>query len=101
MRILFGLMLAASVSMPALAGCPPLLDHTFPSLTDQATPLCQFEGKVLLVVNTGERPHWNFHKYLIDRSGEKVLSFGSDVTPGDGRLVGEIERMLAAAERQP
>jgi hypothetical protein len=38
---------------------------------------------------------------LIDRSGEKVLSFGSGVTPGDRRLVGEIERMLAAAERKP
>src|SRR4030081_1738482 len=52
MRILFGLLLALSVSAPALAACPPLLNHTFPSLTDQATPLCQFEGKVLLVVNT-------------------------------------------------
>jgi glutathione peroxidase len=183
MRILLGLLLALSISAPALAACPPLLNHTFASLTDQPTPLCQFEGKVLLVVNTasqcgytpqyegletlyrryrgkglvvlgfpandfggqepggnseiakfcevnygvsfpmfaksgvsagnanplyatlaaktGERPRWNFHKYLIDRSGEKVLSFGSGVTPGDRKLVGEIERMLAAAERKP
>jgi glutathione peroxidase len=184
MRALPGFLLfAAVVSAPALAVCPPLLNHTFPSLTDKATPLCQFEGKVLLVVNTasqcgytpqyeglealyrryrekglvvlgfpandfggqepggnrdiakfcevnygvsfpmfaksgvsagnanplyatlavktGERPQWNFHKYLIDRSGEKVLSFGSGVTPGDRKLVGEIERMLAAAERKP
>jgi len=28
------------------------LAYTFPSLTDQPTPLCQFEGKVVLVVNT-------------------------------------------------
>jgi glutathione peroxidase len=54
-----------------------------------------------LAVKTGERPHWNFHKYLIDRSGEKVLSFGSRVTPNDRSLVSEIERMLAAAERKP
>ncbi len=183
MRILLGLLLAASISPPALAACPLLLNHTLPSLTDQATPLCQFEGKVLLVVNTasqcgytpqyeglealyrryrekglvvlgfpandfggqepggnrdiakfceanygvsfpmfaksgvsagnanplyatlavktGERPQWNFHKYLIDRSGEKVLSFGSGVTPGDRKLVGEIERMLAVSERKP
>jgi len=50
---------------------------------------------------TGERPHWNFHKYLIDRSGDKVLSFGSAVEPDDRKLVGEIERMLAASERKP
>src|SRR6266705_6526396 len=177
MRFLFGL-LAALIPMSALGTCPPLIDHTFPSLTDQPTPLCRFQGKVLLVVNTasqcgytpqyegletlyrryrdkglvvlgfpandfgaqepgsnreiakfceanygvsfpmfaksgvaagnanpfyktlaaktGEWPQWNFHKYLIDRSGEKVLSFGSAVEPGDRRLVGEIERMLAA-----
>src|SRR5438876_10252340 len=55
MRILLGLLLAASISAPALAACPPLLDHTLPSLTDQATPLCQFEGKVLLIVNTASQ----------------------------------------------
>ena len=175
------LLLAVLASAPAFAACPPLIAHTFPSLTDQETPLCRFEGKVLLVVNTasqcgytpqyeglealyrryrakglvvlgfpandfggqepggnrdiakfcevnygvsfpmfaksgvlegnanpfyktlaaktGERPQWNFHKYLIDRSGEKVLSFGSAVEPGDRRLVGEIERMLAAPAR--
>ena len=166
---------------PAMAACPALLDYSFPSLTDQPTPLCRFEGKVLLVVNTasecgytpqyeglealyrryrdrglvvlgfpandfggqepgsnreiakfcevnygvsfpmfaksgvtesdanpfyatlakktGERPHWNFHKYLIDRTGETVLSFGSAVEPGDRKLVAEIERMLAASAR--
>ena len=55
MRILLGLLLAASIPAPALAACPPVLNHTLPSLTDQATPLCQFEGKVLLVVNTASQ----------------------------------------------
>jgi glutathione peroxidase len=162
------------------AGCPALLDHRFASLTDQPTSICQFQGKVLLVVNTasecgytpqyeglealfkkyqakglvvlgfpandfgqqepgsntdiarfcqvnygvtfpmfsksgvsarnanpfyamlaeksGKRPQWNFHKYLIDRSGEQVLSFESGVAPSDPRLVTAIERMLAAAK---
>ena len=179
MRFLSGvLLLLALGTAPALAACPGLLNHSFPSLTDQAAPLCRLQGKVLLVVNTasqcgytpqyeglealyrryrgkglvvlgfpandfggqepgsnreiagfcqvnygvsfpmfaktgvsagnanpfyamlavktGERPRWNFHKYLIDRSGEKVLSFESAVTPGDRKLVGEIERLLAA-----
>src|SRR5262245_680997 len=181
MRPLFGLLLSAVACSPAAAACPALLGYTFPTLTDQPTPLCRFEGKVLLVVNTasecgytpqyqglealyrryrdkglvvlgfpandfgaqepgnnreiakfcevnygvsfpmfaksgvsasnanpfyaslanrtGERPRWNFHKYLIDRSGETVLSFGSAVEPEDRKLVGEIERMLAASGR--
>jgi glutathione peroxidase len=178
MRSLLALLLALACA-PVSAACPALLGYTFPSLTDQPVPLCRFEGKVLLVVNTasqcgytpqyeglealyrryrdkglvvlgfpandfgaqepgsngeiakfcevnygvsfqmfaksgvsadnanpfyaslarktGERPHWNFHKYLIDRSGDTVLSFGSAVEPGDRKLVGEIERMLGSA----
>jgi glutathione peroxidase len=43
----------------------------------------------------GGAPRWNFHKYLIDRSGNRVLGFDSDTTPGDSRLLREIERLLA------
>ena len=181
MRSLFAFLLGALACAPSMAACPALLGYSFPDLTDRPTPLCQFEGKVLLVVNTasecgytpqyqglealyrryrdkglvvlgfpandfggqepgsnreiakfcevnygvsfpmfvksgvsegdanpfyeslakktGERPRWNFHKYLIDRSGETVLSFGSAVEPADRKLVTEIERMLAASER--
>jgi glutathione peroxidase len=183
MRSLFALVFGLLAAGPSAAACPALLGYSFPSLTDQPTALCQFEGKVLLVVNTasecgytpqyqglealyrryrdkglvvlgfpandfggqepgsngeiakfcelnygvsfpmfaksgvsasdanpfyaslaqktGERPHWNFHKYLIDRSGETVLSFGSAVEPGDRKLRDEIERMLAASPRGP
>ncbi len=45
---------------------------------------------------SGSSPAWNFHKYLIDRRGEKVLAFGSGVTPSDAALAAEIERLLAA-----
>jgi glutathione peroxidase len=56
----------------------------------QANPL--FDD---LAQRTGARPKWNFHKYLIDRRGEVVKSFGSSVEP-DGKLViAEIERLLA------
>ena len=37
----------------APASCSPLLSHTFPRLQDEAPQnLCQYQGKVLLVVNT-------------------------------------------------
>lgn len=45
---------------------------------------------------TGDRPRWNFHKYLIDSSGERVLSFGSGVQPNDARLVQALKKMLDA-----
>ena len=47
---------AQSTAPPAQAAaavCPPLLQHTFGRLQDdKPQPLCQYTGKVLLVVNT-------------------------------------------------
>jgi len=44
---------------------------------------------------TGDRPQWNFHKYLIDRSGRKVTSFSSQVEPNSPELTATINRLLA------
>lgn len=43
---------------------------------------------------TGERPRWNFHKYLIDRSGTRALSFASQVDPQSKEMVQAIESLL-------
>ncbi len=45
---------------------------------------------------TNKRPEWNFHKYLLDRSGKPVQSFASVVSPTDRRFVMEIERLLSS-----
>ena len=45
---------------------------------------------------SGAAPRWNFHKYLVDRSGRQVMSFDTKVAPGDPKLVGAIERLLEA-----
>ncbi len=45
---------------------------------------------------SGERPRWNFHKYLIDRSGMRVQSFASQVDPESKEMVQAIEAMLRA-----
>jgi glutathione peroxidase len=52
-----------------------------------------------LAAKTGQKPQWNFHKYLIDRTGTHVASFGSSVEPGHRDLVSRIERLLA--EKSP
>ena len=54
---------------------------------NEATPLYRE-----LAAATGEQPGWNFHKYLIDRSGKVVASFGSRTKPEDPKLVAEIAR---------
>jgi glutathione peroxidase len=49
-----------------------------------------------LASTTGQPPKWNFHKYLIDRSGRVVKSFPSKVEPLDAALTREIEAALGA-----
>jgi glutathione peroxidase len=49
-----------------------------------------------LVRATGDAPKWNFHKYLVDRSGKAVASYVSDVEPDSGELVSRIESLLAS-----
>jgi glutathione peroxidase len=57
---------------------------------DEATPLYRD-----LAAATGEAPGWNFHKYLLDRSGRVVASFPSKVKPDDPKLLEAIEALLA------
>ena len=167
-------------SLQAGAACPALLNKSLPSLDERPRSLCEFQDKVLLIVNTasqcgytpqyeglealyrkyrdqgfvvlgfpsndfggqepgsnkeiasfcvnqyavdfpmfakssvrgaqanalfaelarttGSAPRWNFHKYLVDRSGKEVRSFDTRVAPEDPRLVGAINDLL---RRQP
>lgn len=47
-----------------------------------------------LAARTGQAPQWNFHKYLIDRSGQTVRSFASTTEPDDPAFVRELEKMI-------
>lgn len=49
-----------------------------------------------LAAKTGKPPRWNFHKYLLDRSGQPVAVFESAVEPEDPRLTGQIDKLLVA-----
>jgi len=50
--LLGGLATSAVAAEPGGGACPPLLDRKVANLQDEAVSLCQFQGKVLLVVNT-------------------------------------------------
>ncbi len=47
-----------------------------------------------LAERSGQAPGWNFHKYLVARDGQQVLSFASAVDPQDPTLVQAIDRLL-------
>lgn len=48
-----------------------------------------------LLKATGTSPQWNFHKYLVDRSGKGVTSFPSKVEPDNQGFVTAIEKALS------
>jgi glutathione peroxidase len=65
---------------PAFAvedACPALLDRKLPTLTDHSTSLCQYRGKVVLIVNTasqcGYTPQYDGLEKLYQRYQEKGL----------------------------
>jgi glutathione peroxidase len=47
-----------------------------------------------LAAKTGKPPRWNFHKYLLDRTGNPVVAFESAVAPEDQRITSQIEKLL-------
>lgn len=49
---------------------------------------------------TGSTPKWNFHKYLIDRSGTRVLAFGSMTSPENKELLDRIDDFMGHQNAQ-
>lgn len=49
-----------------------------------------------LSATTGKPPRWNFHKYLLDRTGKPVAVFESAVEPEDRKVTTQIEKLLGA-----
>jgi len=58
-----------------------------------ATPFFAWAAATL---GKGEAPKWNFHKYLVDRSGKIVGSFASGTTPDSPEVTAAIQKAIAA-----
>src|SRR5512137_1790619 len=92
------------------AGCPPLLDHTFNRLqTGEAQSLCQYRGKVLLVVNTASLCGYTYQYEGLEKlyrrykdRGLVVLGFPSNEfggqEPGTNKQVAEFCRTTYGIE---
>jgi glutathione peroxidase len=86
LALLAGTLAPATSFAAAPAACPVLLQHTFPRLQDEKPQnLCQYNGKVLLVVNTasfcGFTPQYEGLEKLHARFRERglvVLGFPSN-----------------------
>lgn len=49
-----------------------------------------------LAARSGQAPKWNFHKYIVSRQGDLVLSHASDTDPLDARFIKDVERLLGS-----
>ncbi len=47
-----------------------------------------------LAARTGQAPRWNFHKYIVSRNGQVVLSHGSERDPLDPVFIKDVEKLL-------
>ncbi|SHH43772.1 glutathione peroxidase [Massilia sp. CF038] len=92
----------APAAAPAAAACPALLNKTFPRLQDDAPQnLCQYAGKVVLVVNTasycGYTKQYEGLEALYAKYGSKglvVLGFPSNdfgkQEPGSAKEIADL-----------
>ena len=64
----------------------------FPMFAKTSLKTNAFYGE--LTKASGAAPQWNFHKYLVDRSGAKVMSFDTRIEPDDPKLAAAIEKLL-------
>jgi len=48
-----------------------------------------------LAESTGQKPRWNFYKYLVGRDGKPVAAYSSMTGPDSKSMLREIERLLA------
>jgi len=75
--------------------CKANFGVSFPMFEKLATPIPKNPFYTQLISASGRAPRWNFHKYLIDKSG-RIASFDSNVEPGGAEMTAAIEKALAA-----
>jgi glutathione peroxidase len=97
-------LVSATASSVAESPCPAMLDHKLVNLQDESVSLCQFSGKVLLVVNTasecGYTPQYEGLEKLYRRYRDKgfvVLGFPANdfggQEPGSNKEIARFCRL--------
>jgi glutathione peroxidase len=105
--MLVATLVALASAAPGIAAetfCPMMLDHKFANLMDEPVSLCQFSGKVLLIVNTasecGYTPQYESLEKLYRRYRDKgfaVLGFPANdfggQEPGSNQEIAQFCRV--------
>src|SRR5207302_3687515 len=76
--------------------CKTKYDVTFPLFEKVVTQGAGQSPVYGWLGRSGHLPAWNFSKYLIDKNGQVVAFFPSDVTPDAPELRRAITKALAA-----
>ena len=78
--------------------CETNFGVTFPMTAKQKVVGADAHGLYQWISGEGGEavaPKWNFHKYLIDKTGKLVGSWPSKVSPTSPEITGQIDMMLA------
>ena len=76
--------------------CKRTYDVTFPMFEKVVTKKGPGQSPIYaLLGQSGHLPQWNFSKYVIDKHGNIVAFFPSEVTPEDPKLRAAIAKALA------
>ncbi len=97
-------LVSAAPSSPAESPCASVLDHKFLNLQDEQVTLCQFSGKVLLIVNTasecGYTPQYEGLEKVYRRYRDKgfvILGFPANdfggQEPGSNKEIAQFCRL--------
>lgn len=77
--------------------CRKTYDVTFPMFAKVSTGPGSSQSSIYAFLGkSGHLPSWNFAKYVIDKKGNVVAFFPSDVTPESPELRSVIDKALAA-----
>ena len=83
--------------------CSTKFSVTFPMLSKEQTKAGPGQSNMyeFLGTRTGKLPGWNFSKYLVNKEGQPVAFYASNVSPEDAVLVKAIEQSLGLSPVVP
>ena len=105
-----GLISVAMLPTASGAACAPLLNHSFPGLQEGKTQsLCQYQGKVILVVNTASfcgytSQYEGLEKLYADLKGKGLVVVGfpsndfGEQEPGSSKEIADFCRLTYGVE---
>lgn len=83
--------------------CSSKYSVTFPMLSKEQTKPGPGQSEIYEFLGTriGKLPGWNFSKYVVNKQGQPIAFYASNVSPDDKALVAAIEQALGLKPAEP